>query len=184
MPRFHGCSDRGLYCRLFTTATSLAIGFSWNRMLEHLGLEKTLRLSVLGDGARWIWDEVAKRFKLIADVDWVVDVYHVGEHVHACAQEMFGAHSPQAKQWGTARVEELIDLEGPRFIDRLREHQVAAADQKSRDALGSLIHYLSKNRDSLWYRTRLAEGLPIGSGLVKGTCKNTIGKRLKLNNPR
>ena len=47
-----------------------------------------------------------------------------------------------------------------------------------------MIRYLSENRDSLWYRTRLAEGLPIGSGLVEGTCKNVIGKRLKLNNPR
>jgi hypothetical protein len=50
--------------------------------------------------------------------------------------------------------------------------------------LDALIGYLWENRDSLWYRTRLAEGLPIGSGLVEGTCKNMIGKRLKLNNPR
>jgi len=34
------------------------------------------------------------------------------------------------------------------------------------------------------YRRRLAEGLPIGSGLVEGTCKNVVGKRLKLNSAR
>ena len=165
-------------------ATSHVIGASWRGMLEHLGLEETPRLSVLGDGARWIWDEAAKRFKVIVNVEWVVDVYHVGEHVHACAQKMFGVNTSQAKQWGTSRVEELIEIEGPKFIDRLHEHRVAAADQKSRDALEALITYLSDNRDSLWYRTRLAEGLPIGSGLVEGTCKNTIGKRLKLNSAR
>jgi hypothetical protein len=165
-------------------AASHVIGSSWRSMLEHLGLEDTPRLSVLGDGARWIWDEAAKRFKVIVNVDWVVDVYHVGEHVHACAQKMFGVNTSQAKQWGTSRVEELIEIEGPKFIDRLHEHRVAAADQKSRDALEALITYLSENRDSLWYRTRLAEGLPIGSGLVEGTCKNTIGKRLKLNSAR
>lgn len=165
-------------------AASNVVGSSWRRMLEYLGLQDTPRLSVLGDGARWIWDEAAKRFKLIVNVEWVVDVYHVGEHVHDCAQKMFGVHTPQAKQWGTARVEELIEMEGPGFIARLREHQAAAGDQKSRDALDGLIRYLTENHDSLWYRTRLAEGLPIGSGLVEGTCKNTIGKRLKLNNPR
>jgi hypothetical protein len=165
-------------------AASHVIGASWPRMLEHLGQADTPRLSVLGDGARWIWDEAAKRFKMILKVDWVVDVYHVSEHINACAQKMFGVGAPQAKQWGTSRVEELIGMEGPKFIESLQEHRSAAANDKSRDALDALIGYLSANRDSLWYRTRLAEGLPIGSGLVEGTCKNMIGKRLKLNNPR
>lgn len=165
-------------------AASHVIGASWPRMLRHLGLADSPRLSVLGDGARWIWDEAAKRFKLIRDVDWVVDVYHVSEHVNACAQKMFGVGSPRARQWGTSRVEELIAMQGPAFIESLQTHRSAAADDKSRDALDALIGYLSANRDSLWYRTRLAEGLPIGSGLVEGACKNMIGKRLKLNNPR
>ena len=165
-------------------AASHLVGASWRRMLEHLGLQDTPRLSVLADGARWIWDEAAKRFKALVKVDWVVDVYHVSEHVHGCGQKMFGVATGQARAWGTARVEELIELEGPAFIQRLAEHRTAAADQKSRDALDALIGYLTQNRDSLWYRTRLAEGLPIGSGLVEGTCKNMIGKRLKLNNPR
>jgi hypothetical protein len=165
-------------------AASHLIGASWRRMLEHLGLQNTPRLSVLGDGARWIWDEAAKRFKVIVHVDWVVDVYHVSEHVHGCAGKLFPFDTPAAGQWAAARIEELIEMEGPRFIQALGQHRDAAQDPKSADALEDLIGYLSENRDSLWYRTRLAEGLPIGSGLVEGTCKNTIGKRLKLNNPR
>lgn len=165
-------------------ATSHLIGASWARMLEHLGLQNTPRLSVLADGARWIWDEAAKRFKVVVEVDWVVDVYHVSEHVSDCGKKMFGQGTPQAAEWGTSRVTELIELEGPKFIERLRECRRAASDGAGRDALDGLIHYLSENRDSLWYKTRLAEGLPIGSGLIEGTCKNVIGKRLKLNNPR
>ena len=165
-------------------AASNRIGASWQRMLKHLKLENTPRLSVLGDGARWIWDEAAKRFKMVVNVDWVVDVYHVGEHLHACAQKMFGAGGPEAQDWGGSRLEELIRLEGPQFIQCLRELRAAAQEPKSQEALDDLIDYLSDNCDSLWYRTRLAEGLPIGSGLVEGTCKNMIGKRLKQNSPR
>lgn len=165
-------------------AASYRIGATWKQMLGHLGLEQTPRLSVLGDGARWIWDEAAKRFVAITTVDWVVDVFHVNEHIHACAGAMFGKETPAAKRWATQRVEELIDVEGPRFIERLREHRLAATDEKSREALKELIGYLEENRDSLWYRTRLAQGLPIGSGLIEGTCKNTIGARLKLNSAR
>jgi hypothetical protein len=173
-------------CRVAFAAigASHLIGASWSRMLEHLGLKNTERLSVLGDGARWIWDEAAKRFKVIVNVDWVVDVYHVSEHVNDCAKKMFGMGTPQASEWSTQRVEELIELEGPRFIERLKEYRVAAGERNAQEALDSLIHYLSENRNSLWYRTRLAEGLPIGSGLIEGTCKNMVGKRLKLNNAR
>jgi len=165
-------------------APSNVIGASWPRMLEHMGLSDAQRLSVLGDGARWIWDEAAKRFKLIQKVDWVVDVFHVSEHIAGCARELFGVGTPQAKQWRTSRLQELIEMEGPKFIESLQAHRPAAADDKSTKALDALIGYLQTNRDSLWYRTRLAEGLPIGSGMVEGTCKNMIGKRLKLNNPR
>lgn len=165
-------------------ATSEQVGLSWPRMLKQLGLEQTPRLSVLADGAKWIWDEAAKRFKMIANVEWVVDVYHVSEHIHGCAQQMFGAKTPQASQWAQERVEELIRLEGPAFIGSLWAFHAALEDPSASDALASLIRYLTDNRDSLWYRTRLAEGLPIGSGLVEGTCKNMIGKRLKQNSPR
>jgi hypothetical protein len=172
-------------CRLAwaAIATSDQIGASWEVMLGRLGLQNTPNLSVLADGARWIWDEAAKRFKAIANVDWVVDVYHVCEKIQDCAKAMFGTGFLPGKAWAAAKVEELIRLEGPKFIEGLENDRQAATDQTSRDALDALIGYLSHNRDSLWYRTRLAEGLPIGSGLVEGTCKNMIGKRLKLNNP-
>ena len=185
-------------CRLAwaAIANSGLVGASWRRMLDHLGLAGCPRLSVLGDGARWIWDEAARRFKAVVNVEWVVDVYHVAEHVHACGQRMFGPGTAAARAWGAGRLAELVDLEGPRFIGQLQRERAAAATVTAATvtaatvaaatvaALDELIGYLTANRDSLWYRTRLAQGLPIGSGLVEGTCKNLVGKRLKLNNPR
>ncbi len=172
-------------------AASHCVGSSWRRMLDHLGLGDTPRLSVLADGeggfaspARWIWDEAAKRFKLVTAVDWCVDVFHVSEHLHACAGKMFGSQTPGARLWATTRMEQLIEMEGPRFIEKLQAERSAATADPPRQALGELIGYLSENRDSLWYRSRLAGGRPIGTGLIEGACKNTIGARLKINNPR
>jgi len=34
------------------------------------------------------------------------------------------------------------------------------------------------------YRDRLRRGLPTGSGQIEGVCKNTLNRRLRLNNPR
>lgn len=170
-------------------APSHCIGASWRRMLVQLGLERCPRLSVLADGARWIWDEAAKRFKLVADVQWCVDVFHVSEHLHACARRMFGPDTPGAKLWAATRIEHLMQRQGPAFIEQLQaERSAAATAGGNRDArikaLDDLLGYLCANRDSLWYRARLAQGKPIGSGLIEGACKNTIGARLKINNPR
>ena len=165
-------------------AKSHVIGASWPRMISHLGLTDTPRLSLLADGARWIWDEAAKRFKGLAKVEWVVDIYHVSEHVNDCAKKMFDTEPVKAKEWGRDRVADLIALEGPAFLRQLQELQAATTAEKPRKALENLIGYVSENRDSLWYRKRLAEGLPIGSGLVEGACKNMIGKRLKINSAR
>jgi len=50
--------------------------------------------------------------------------------------------------------------------------------------LQKLDTYLSCNQDSLWYRQRLADGRPIGSGLIEGGCKTIVGQRLKRNSAR
>lgn len=165
-------------------AASHCIGSSWLRMLKQLGLEDSPRLSVLGDGARWIWDEAAKRFKLMTAVDWCVDVFHVSEHLHDCAGRMFGPQTAGAKLWAATRMQQLIEMQGPRFIEKLQEERSATSDEPRRQALADLNDYLSQNRDSLWYRTRLEQGRVIGTGLIEGACKNTIGARLKINNPR
>lgn len=165
-------------------AASHCIGSSWLTMLKQLGLADSSKLSVLADGARWIWDEAAKRFKLMTTVDWCVDVFHVSEHLHACAGKMFDPGTPGAKLWATTRIEQLVEMEGPRFIEKLLQERTSAGGADKQAALDDLIGYLSENRDSLWYRTRLAQGRAIGTGLIEGACKNTIAARLKINNPR
>jgi hypothetical protein len=52
------------------------------------------------------------------------------------------------------------------------------------NAIQSLEKYLQPNRDCMWYRQRLAQGRPIGMGLIEGGCKTIVSNRLKLNSPR
>ena len=165
-------------------AASHCVGSSWRAMLKRLGLEQIASLHVLADGAKWIWDEAAKRFKMIRDVKWCVDVFHVSEHLHRCATAMFGARTPGAKLWASTRIEQLIESEGPAFIESLKRERSATDEKARQTALDDLIGYLGDNRDSLWYRSRLAGGQVIGTGLIEGGCKNIIAARLKINNPR
>jgi len=155
-------------------------GAMWKRWSVLMGLEQSSELSVLADGAAWIWEQARQR--LSPQAQWCVDIYHVSEHLHGCAREWLG-EGEAARSWAEERVEELIAQGGPKFIAALEQRIGACADERQRLAMEALRTYLEGNRDRMWYARRLAEGKTIGSGAIEGACKK-IGSRLKLNSAR
>lgn len=168
------------------------IGAGWERMTKALGLPRDQALSVIADGAKWIWGQAAKRFTG-PEVQWVVDVYHVLLYLHAAAACL---GEKAAERWAGERVVELIQRGGPEFIEHLRRigpppppcgGPASSAGTKGTgegNAWCKLLSYLEDNRDSLWYGQRLEAGLPIGSGLIEGGGKSTLARRLKINSAR
>lgn len=118
------------------------------------------------------------------DQEWVLDVFHVSQHIHDCGKALFGEKSPQARPWSQAQLQSLIE-EGPvSYLKNLRALQAIHDDSEKIKAIRSLVGYLEPNLDSLWYRQRLADGRPIGTGLIEGGCKTIVSNRLKLNSAR
>lgn len=155
-------------------------GAMWKRWSEQMGLDQSSELSVLADGAAWIWEQARQR--LSPRAQWCVDIYHVSEHLHGCAREMLG-EGEAARHWAQERLEELIAQGGPKFLAALGRRIAGCADERPRLAMEALRTYLEGNRDRMWYAQRLAEGKAIGSGAIEGACKK-IGSRLKLNSAR
>ncbi len=161
-------------------ADSRLTGAMWQRWSERMNLRDSSELSVIADGAPWIWEQARRR--LSPKASWCVDVYHVSEHVHACGKAMFG-EGEAARTWAEEELNELIKAGGPRFIARLDERIRGCDREAPRRAMNALRGYLDANRDRMWYADRLREGKPIGSGAIEGACKK-IGTRLKLNSAR
>jgi hypothetical protein len=156
------------------------VGAMWQRWSEQMGLEDSSELSVVADGAAWIWQQA--RVRLSPKASWCVDVYHVSEDLHQCARALLG-EGETARSWAKTELEELIASGGPRYIERLNQTIAATTRPDHVDALNTLRVYLEGNRDRMWYKQRLAQGKPIGSGAIEGACKK-IGTRLKLNSAR
>jgi hypothetical protein len=157
-------------------------GLAWRRQGERLGVCDDGRLSVLADGARWIWDQARQCWN---KAQWVLDVFHVSEHVHGCGKAIYGEAGSQARTWSEAQVQRLIERGPVEYLDELEAFAARHADDAAkRKALGSLLGYLRPNVDSLWYKQRLADGRPIGSGLIEGANKTIVTNRLKLNSAR
>jgi len=160
------------------------VGAGWKRMFAHLGIGREEPLSILADGAKWIWEQAARRLPTGDNVQWCVDIYHVSEHLHACGKAMFGQSDARSGAWAQEQLHCLLDMEGVAFIRRLDGMIQKKTEQSPREAMGKLRDYLNEHRDSMWYRRRLAEGRPIGSGQIEGGCKNVLGARLNLNSAR
>lgn len=156
-------------------------GRAWKRMGRKLGIIDDPTLSVLADGARWIWDQAGLCWK---KAQWVLDVFHVSEHIHDCGKILFGEKSPQTRPWSQAQLQNLIEHGPVQYLKDLKALQSMHQETEKIKAIGSLLNYLEPNVDSLWYRQRLAQGRPIGTGLIEGGCKTIVSNRLKLNSAR
>lgn len=164
-----------------------AFGRKWVPQARRLGLDPQRdAIDVLGDGARWIWNQTALH---LPRGESVVDIFHVSEHFHACGKALHGESNPAARTWADARVLELIEQGAMNMLAKLALeksalHGGSKAATARRRALTSLIDYLVPNVDRMRYRERLEKGLPIGSGLIEGACKTIVGRRLKPNSAR
>ncbi len=157
------------------------VGASWQRLSNRVGLKNSEDLSIIADGAKWIWDQARQR--LSKQAEWCVDIYHVSQHLHDGAQALLG-EGAEVRARAQERLEYLLEHSGVKLIERLQRERDQQSNPENGKVIERLLSYLNDNRDSLWYSDRLARGLPIGSGLIEGGCKNTIGARLKINSAR
>jgi hypothetical protein len=155
---------------------SAPFGRRWTRWTHRLGIQDTTKVSVLADGARWIWDESAQHLPGATEV---LDIFHALEHVAAAAKTLYGEGTAQAKAWHEEIRAILLTKGWPGVRACLARTRAATRKPAGRKALDKLAGYLGRQPEHLCYATRLAAGLSIGSGQVEGACKNMIGRRLK-----
>ena len=149
--------------------------------MERLGLPDPKQLSVLGDGAEWIWNLSARHFP---DADELVDIWHGAEHMADGAKKVFGQGSEQAKEQGARGRQRLLE-DGywgvTEWVGELAAGMPAGGDGA---ALGGVLNYFAGHQERLNYALRLRRGQSIGSGLVEGSIKQLLNKRLKQTGAR
>jgi hypothetical protein len=158
-----------------------AFGRRCHAEAERLGVTATASLSVLGDGAQWIWNLATEQFGGAAQV---LDVYHGVEHLASAARYAFGG-GQHLDQWledarrrligdGYWGVCEMLTQPLPEEEVRRRMDEMAAAT----------LNYFCGHQGRLGYAVRLHRGQAIGSGLVEGTIKQRVNVRMKRSGAR
>jgi hypothetical protein len=138
-------------------------------------------MSVLGDGAEWIANLRARHFPGSCGV---LDIYHGAEHLADGAKAVFGPGSVAAnRQAERGRLRLLEDGYGG-VIDWVGEIGGELAAGGDGAALGDVLNYFAGRQECLGYAARLRRGQSIGSGLVEGSIKQLLNKRLKQTGAR
>jgi hypothetical protein len=150
--------------------TGEQLGPGWRRMAVRLGLSDTGSITVLADGARWIWNQLDEHLPGAAGV---LDIYHASEQLWAAANRRFGEQTARARAWVSARRVSLLRRGASGLLAELAGSQWSG-----------VRGYFEPHRDHTPYAGRLRSGQSIGSGLVEGACKQVIGRRLKQTGAR
>jgi hypothetical protein len=137
-------------------------------------------VTVLGDGAEWIWNLAAD---VLPQAVGVLDVYHAIEHIGTAVKAIWGetAEATIRRQSGVLAVVR----DGKVGIERwIADMFGELPPQSNGDALRELASYLGSHPTRLGYAARLANGRSIGSGLIEGSVKQLVNRRMKLTGAR
>ena len=144
------------------------LGPDWWRLADRLGVDPG-ELTVLADGARWIWVQAAEH---PPGATGVLDIYHASEHLWDAANRQFGEGTGAARAWVEEQRGVLLRAGAAGLLAGLGEGW-------------EVLHsYFEPHEGHTGYAERLASGQSIGSGLVEGSCKQVVGRRLKQTGAR
>jgi len=133
------------------------------------------QLTILGDGAAWIWNIASSKFP---EATQIVDLYHAREHLHDLARLLEFMLGDRKDEWLAARLGDLDygDIGG--ICKAARAYPLTGI---KKDELDTALGYFENNAPRMRYKWFRSRGLFVGSGAVESGCKAVIGQRLKLS---
>jgi hypothetical protein len=161
--------------------TAARFGPRMRRWAGRLGIRDPATITVLADGAEWIWNQVAVQ---LPGATGILDIFHALEHLSACAGVVFGEDGAAARTWVDHGRQALLTGGGAALAAHLRATRQRVRSPTKYQALDAVARYFAAQAEHLGYAARLAAGLAIGSGMVEGACKQVIGRRMKQTGAR
>lgn len=145
-----------------------------------LSARPDLVLVKLADGAEDNWTFLSKQLPKGTEI---VDFYHAAEHLNAALASVYGDGTVQARR----RFEDLrfVLKEEPEGVEKvIRSLDYLRKTHPHRERLTKELAYFRKQRHRMRYHQFVAEGLPIGSGVVEAACKTLVTQRMKQSGMR
>jgi hypothetical protein len=137
------------------------------------GADHVRQLTILGDGAAWIWNIATAKFP---EATQIVGLCHAREHLHSLTRSLEFMLGGRRDEWLAARLEDLDygDING--IEAAVREYPLEGI---KKDEVGKELGCFLSNAPRMRYRWFRSRGLFVGSGVVEASCKTIVGQRLR-----
>ena len=138
------------------------------------GADHVRQLTILGDGAAWIWNIATAKFP---EATQIVDLLpRPRAPARPRPRPWSSCCCDRKDEWLAARLEDLDygDIDGIEAAVRKYPLEGVKKDEVDKE-LGYFLNNAPRMRYH-WFRSR---GLFVGSGVVEASCKTVIGQRLK-----
>jgi len=111
----------------------------------------------------------------------ILDLYHVLEYLWKAAHVFYKDGSDEAENWVKENLRLLLTGNVSCIIASLKHaYQTQKWSPSKRCTLRKVITYLTNGKKFMKYDVYLANGYPIGSGVVEGACRNLVKDRMEL----
>jgi hypothetical protein len=134
----------------------------------------------LMDGQRSLW---FRQREYLPQAIAILDIFHVIEYLWQAAY----CHHPQgslaAEKYVNKYLKRILQGKVDNVIRSLKQQQPTLQGNKVKE-LAKVISYLKTNRRHMKYDQYLAQGYPIGSGVIEGACRHVVKDRMELSGMR
>ncbi len=115
----------------------------------------------------------------------ILDLFHVLEYLWKASHVFNKEGSQEAEMWVTQRLTMLLTGKVVLIIEELKDAlRSGKLSEPKREALEKVIGYLENGQEYMRYDEYLAQGYPIGSGVIEGACRNLVKDRMEMTGMR
>ena len=155
--------------------TKKQLAASLPHWMKRLKIYAPWDVDITADGAKWIENMCVAHFP---NADILLDIFHAGDHVQTMLKALFPCGEKQREHFKRLRGA-LLSRGWDGLYDEFESLKTTVGDAAWTKHAAKTFAYFENRRTRLHYPERLAAGLPIGSGLVEGSCKQIVTRRLK-----
>ena len=131
----------------------------------------------LTDGAEALQEQLLAHFP---EHTLVLDIIHATEYLWAAANALLGETHPARKGWVRTHLEQVLHGATASVIAELEATaQDAGLTETERKVVLKTAGYYRRNQPYMHYDVYLAQGWPIGTGVVEGACGHLVKDRME-----
>jgi hypothetical protein len=164
------------------------------RAALRVGFGPKTKVHGLGDGAKWIEDQMTRIFG--NQVKYLVDFYHTSEYLAKAAEHSWTGQKVEWRQeqqqlLKQSKHQDVLDAIRKRLpIDFETQQESKKSKRKSKERpseekveetpVEKCYRYIMNRQNNLDYKSAIENDLPIGSGEIESSHRYVVQKRLKI----